>query len=115
MQRGTIVLVSFPFTNLKSSKVRPALIVSSESIDKRDVIVAFISSVINKASIKEVDFILEKTNKGFPETGLKKDSIIKLGKLTTLEKNIILGELGYLSKEMMKIVDEKLKIVLGLK
>ena len=115
MKRGVIVLTPFPFTNLKSKKVRPALIISSESIDKRDVILAFISSVINEADIKEVDFILKRTDKGFEETGLKKDSLFKLGKLATLEKSIILGELGYLPEEIMKKIDEKLKLALGLK
>ena len=33
MTKGDIVLISFPFTNLKNSKLRPALIIASTKID----------------------------------------------------------------------------------
>ncbi len=39
--KGKIVLITFPFTDLTSAKMRPALIIHSS---KNDVIVAFISS-----------------------------------------------------------------------
>ena len=109
MQRGDIVLTPFPFTSLESKKVRPALIISSPLIDDRTVIVAFISSVINKENILKVDFLLDKTDKNFDKTGLKKTSIFKLGKLATLDKKIIYGRIGHLPEELMNKINEKLK------
>jgi mRNA interferase MazF len=44
--RGDIVLVSFPFTDLTSTKRRPALVISPESFNQlnQDLILAAISS-----------------------------------------------------------------------
>jgi len=113
MKKGTIVLTPFPFTNLQKSKLRPALVVSQDS-DGHDTIFAFITSQI-KEPISEVSLLLEVNHPDFKETGLKKESLLKLDKLVTLEKTILLGRLGRLSDDLMLKVDEKLKIVFDLK
>lgn len=48
---GSIVLIPFPFTDLTSSKICPALIISKSNKDMDDVLVAFISSK-NKGDLK---------------------------------------------------------------
>ncbi len=101
MDKKTIVLTKFPFTDLSSSKRRPAVIISKVTDNEPDVIVAFISSVIPEAS-KESDFILETTHKDFKQTGLKKISVFKMDKLATLEKSIFAGELGVVSEDVYK-------------
>ena len=47
-RRGDIVLVSFPFTDLSSSKRRPALVISPDAFNKRgqDVVLAAITSCV---------------------------------------------------------------------
>lgn len=47
-RRGEVVLVAFPFTDLTTAKMRPALVVSSDAFNSRslDVIVAAITSQI---------------------------------------------------------------------
>ena len=45
---------------------------------------------------------------------LKIRSVIKCGKIATLERKIILGKLGTIELSVMKEVDKKLKLVLGL-
>lgn len=50
LKRSDIILIPFPFTDLTSAKVRPAVVISSNP-QEEDVIVAFISSVI-PATIK---------------------------------------------------------------
>ena len=87
MKKGTIVLTRFPFTDLSSSKRRPAIIVSNVVKNKKDVIVAFISSVIPE-KLQKTDLLIDKTNKDFSKTGLRKKSIFKMDKLATLEKSI---------------------------
>ena len=53
-------------------------------------------------------------NEAFSKTGLKTDSIIKIGKIATLDKKIILGELGQIHKNTEKEIDKKIKILFGL-
>ncbi|MGD9733946.1 MAG: type II toxin-antitoxin system PemK/MazF family toxin [Desulfamplus sp.] len=61
---GDIILIPFPFTDLSSTKVRPALIISKNNQKSQNVIVCFITS--NQRQTKN-DVKIEKT----PETGLK--------------------------------------------
>lgn len=111
--RGTIVLVPFPFTDLSAMKVRPALVVSRENIGKSDVIVVFISSVIPKLK-NEVDILLELGDADFKRTGLKTASLIKCRKIATLDRSIVLGELGILAPRTMKRVDVIFKKIFGI-
>jgi len=110
-KKGKIVLIPFPFTDLSASKVRPAVIVSSLA-QGEDIIVAFISSV--KSKIQKTDIVLNSYDKDFSKTGLKADSVIKTGKLATLDKKIILGEIGEISADTEKEINKKIKILFGL-
>jgi len=111
MKRGTIVLTPFPFSDLTTSKRRPAVIVSS--VDDQEVIVAFISSQVRK-STKPTDLIIEASHPDFSITGLKKSSAIRLRKLCTIEKSIILGELGEVSQTQQHEINDRLRIALQL-
>lgn len=88
IRKGDIVLVSFPFTNLKGNKRRPAVILF---VDELDVIAAFITSRIKNP--KAFDFPIEPSK----NNNLKKPSLIKIAKICTLDKNLIRGKLGELT------------------
>src|SRR3989344_6689053 len=111
-EKGTVVLVPFPYTDLSAQKVRPAVILSRKNTGG-DVTVAFISSrVLRKAHI--FDIVINSTNAGFNNTGLKINSVIKVNKLATLDKKITLGELSTLDTSTREAVDRKLKLFFGL-
>lgn len=99
---GTIVLVPFPFTDLSGMKVRPAVIISNKLVGN-DIIVAFISTNIKNKEKFGVMVKMDKYN------GLKSNSIILLSKVATLEKKIILGEIGRLSNMHIVEIKNKLK------
>ena len=113
MKKGTVVLTLFPFTDLTSSKRRPAVVISDSVSDQNDVIVAFVSSVIPPA-FSETDFFYDTLQPDFSQSGLKKSSIIKLDKLATINKSIISGELGAMNNRSIETINRKLKIALGL-
>ena len=113
MKRGTIVLTFFPFTDLSSLKRPPAIIVSRNIPDIDDVIVAYISSKIPE-KIFDTDLVVNQQNKSFSKTGLIKESVFKMDKLVTINKNIITGELGYADKNLMNELDKRLRIALFL-
>lgn len=92
--KGKIVLIHFPFTDLTSSKLRPALVLY-ESAD--DVIVAFISSKVQAQNLPS-DLILSAEHPAFPSTGLKVPSVIKFDKVATVSKDLIEGEIGEIPK-----------------
>ncbi len=45
MNKGEIILITFPFTDLSGSKLRPALVLAA---DKEDVTVAFITTNLQR-------------------------------------------------------------------
>ena len=102
-----IILTPFPFTDLSSSKIRPAVIVSSKVLGD-DVIVSFISSGMKINSIFDVK--IKKTN----INNLKTNSVIKISKIATLDKKIILGEIGEVDNNLKKKLDNNLKKVFDL-
>jgi len=102
--KGKIVLIPFPFTDLSASKLRPALVLHEGD---RDVVVVFISSKI-PPKLAESDVIITKNHPEFQLTGLKVDSVIKLDKIATLSKNLIIGEIGEIGKVIRDEVNRKL-------
>lgn len=110
-ERGRIILVPFPFTDLTAQKVRPALIVSNNT-KQPDVIVAFISTVLTRPTATEHVLVRER-DPAFVKTGLKFSSIIRCDKLSTLDKRIVLGELGSLPTVHLRRVNRGLRVALG--
>lgn len=105
MQKGDIVLISFPFTNLQGAKRRPAVILSAGSLD---VIVCFITSKVFISS--PTNFIVNPEERN----GLKKVSAIKVDKIATLDKELIKGKIGELSTDQITEVNLRLKNLLRL-
>lgn len=94
--RWDVALVPFPFTDLSSTKRRPALVVSPDNYNvEKDVVILFITSQIN-VSPRVGDYDLQK----WREAGLPKPSKIRM-KFATIDKSLIIKKLGKL-----KIIDQ---------
>lgn len=91
--RGDVVLIPFPFTDLSTVKQRPALIISSLNFNNShdDVIAMAITSQIPKA-IAEEDYLLSREEMEL--ANLPKPSIVKTGKIVTINKVLIRKKLG---------------------
>jgi len=113
VKRGTIVLTPFPFTDLSGAKVRPAVVISRTDRPGDDVILAFISSVL-PSRLLATDLSVDPSHPDFRETGLKVASIIKCDKLVTVQRRMILGELGELSSTLLQDLDQRLRYALNL-
>lgn len=99
MQKGDIVLIQFPFSDLSGNKKRPALVLVGRELD---ITVAFISTQLKW---KEPTDILLKPTK---ENGLKRDSIIRLAKLATIDKGLALGLIGRVNKHNIQAINRNL-------
>jgi mRNA interferase MazF len=91
LSRGDVVLVDYPFTDLLSNKIRPALVAGRVSGD--DLILAFITGQIS-TQYPESDCLLEPADPEFAGTGLKTASVIRLSKLATLHRRLVRRRLG---------------------
>ncbi len=94
---GSIVLVPFPFTDLTASKVRPALVISRTDRTARDVILCFITSrPVNADESGTLPLTPTKAS------GLKVPSVVRFDKIATLERRLVLGELGRIDARTLK-------------
>jgi mRNA interferase MazF len=111
-RRGDIVLLPYPFTDLSSIKVRPALVVSGDSFNKTgESIFVFITTKIYN---NPFDFRLEENSEEFKKTGLKTSSTFRVGKLICLEQNLIQRKLGYAGGNILNKIDNQLRILFEL-
>ncbi len=108
MRRGTVVLTPFPFSDFSGAKVRPAVVVSRDDRPGSDVILAFVSSVVPPRPLP-TDLVVDPSHPDFRATGLKVPSIVKCDKLATVQREVILGELGQLSASLLRELDQRLR------
>lgn len=108
---GTIVLVNFPFTDLQSSKVRPALVLTTKGDDV--IILGIFSKVPDE--IRESWITVGEGSPDFHLTGLKKTSIIKTEKIAVIHRSLIRKGIGHLSSELMERVKRTLLKTLEIK
>jgi mRNA interferase MazF len=99
MNKGDIVLIPFPFTDLSGKKNRPALILVD---GEADITVSFITTQLKWQEDSDVKIEPTQTN------GLKRTSLIRLSKLATIDKDLVIGKLGNLSRDELTSVDKNL-------
>ena len=99
--KGDVVVVPFPFSDLSSSKRRPALVVAQLSGD--DVILCQITT-LHRAD----GYSIPLSTADFASGNLKQDSTIRPNRLFTADSNIIAYCAGKLSQKKVKEVVEKI-------
>lgn len=100
--QGDIVLIPFPYSDLTSSKKRPALIISKNQMDKmQDKICCLITSKYHKG-------ILEIKRNHFETGNLPFKSFVKPHRIFTIDQNIILKKLCKINKTFHKQVRDNL-------
>lgn len=105
MTKGDIVLITFPFTDLSGTKLRPAIVLVATDTD---VTVCFITSQLDWKD--NSDIVLDPS----VENGLRKQSLIRVAKIATLDRSLAKGLLGKLTPDELSLLNEKLKELLQL-
>ena len=111
MTKDKVVLVPFPFDDLSTSKVRPAVCLTEPIGQYRHVVLAFITSKVPE-DLLETDILIASDKEDFETSGLRVSSALRLHRMVTA--NIIRRELGQLSEEQQANVKSKLKILFNL-
>lgn len=115
LQRGDVVLVPFPFTDLTRQKARPAVVISPERFNasSADVVLVAISSRL-PATSNDADLVLQHGSADFQTTGLRVSSVIRTAKLVTLQQSLIYTTLGKLDSRVIDELDGRLARAVGL-
>jgi mRNA interferase MazF len=112
MNRGDVVEVDWPFSDLTGSKIRPAVVVQADFLNGLldDTVLVQITSTRHSIPGTEVD--LDPTQE--PSSGLNRLCVASCANFLTLDQTLILRTVGYLSDAVMRQIDDSLKKVLEL-
>ncbi|MFA0764490.1 MAG: hypothetical protein OXFUSZZB_000647 [Candidatus Fervidibacter sp.] len=107
-QRGDVVLIPFPFTDLSAKRVRPAIVVSVPEYEQNtgDIIVAQVTS---RQHSLPTDYALQ----DWQFAGLLRPSVVRV-KLATINAALVQFRTGRLSDRDLEEVDKRLRLALGL-
>jgi len=112
MKRGDVVIIDFPYSDRTGSKVRPSLVVQSDTLNpiRDDSILAIITSM--SSGRPDTEILIEVTDE--PGSGLRFDSYLQCDTLATLDQSLVLDVISSLSAQAMQKVNQCLKAALGL-
>ncbi len=98
-----IILVKFPFSDLKTTKLRPALVV--KPLEGKNTILCQITT--KKRGILKYEVLLNKKDCG---GNIKFNSNIYLDMIFTLHESLVVDKIGYIKEEkVIKEIDEKIR------
>lgn len=111
-EQGDIVLVSIPFTNFSSKKIRPVLVLSNTKQNQKteDLIVAAITSNI----MNRQEFSVYFTDQDLVDGHIKMPSCILTNKILAVSKKIVYKRIGKISPQVFEQVKRDLNIMFGL-
>ena len=109
-QRGEVVLIPFPFTDLSATKTRPAIVVSSAVYHavRSELLLAYVSSQVSRAD-PAIDYVLA----DWQSAGLLKPSFVR-PKIAAVEPSLVVLRIGVLSARDLLEVDRCLRRAMGL-
>jgi mRNA interferase MazF len=113
MTKYKVVLVPFPFDDLSSTKVRPAVCLTDPIGPYRHVVLAFITRRVS-AGLLATDIVLDTSDPDFSATGLRMSSTLQLHRMMTVTSALIRRQLGRLSPKLQTALEQRLRKLFGL-
>ena len=100
-----ILIIPIPFTDLTTNKKRPVVVLSNDSynIKTEDIVIAAMTSNIEQ---KEYSVLI--SSQDIEEGVLAQQSMIRVDKIYTLNKSIVIKKFGVLRNETFKRVRDAL-------
>lgn len=106
-----IWLVRFPFSDLTSTKLRPALVLVTH---REEFIILGIFSKVPEGELYDTWVLMSDEHPEFSQTGLKKTSLIRADKIATVNDLVFQKKLGILPCDIQLLVQQALKKSLNL-
>lgn len=103
--KGEVVVVEFPYSNLKNTKRRPVLVLKVPKGE--DIIVLQITGSSYEKSVE-----IPIKNEDFKQGSLKKDSFVRIDKIASIERFLIKYKVGSLKPDKFNDLSEKVCLFL---
>jgi mRNA interferase MazF len=107
MKPGDIVLIRFPQADLQQGKLRPALVIAIAPGRHHDLLLALVSSRIDR-STAGFDEIIDLADPDYITTNLKVASVVRLGRLASIQSSVVNARLGSISNERLTKIKNRL-------
>ncbi|NJO31249.1 MAG: type II toxin-antitoxin system PemK/MazF family toxin [Richelia sp. SL_2_1] len=104
LSKGDIVLTQFPFTDLSQTKLRPAVILWVD-LPKMKLLRRFISSQ-NVNNLTSEEFAILDSDPDFAITALRISSKVRVTRIATLNRLLIVRRLGQLTTKHIQKLNE---------
>ena len=104
---GSVSLVRFPQSDLHKGKYRPVVVLAFLPNSYSDCMICAITSQLHH-EIEDWDELISPDDSDFNSSGLKTASLIRIGKLATVETRILEGVIGKISDERLKNILKRL-------
>lgn len=116
VSRGDVVLLDFPFSDATNSKVRPAVVVQSDSHNRRmaSTVVALVTKTVLRAHREATQFLIEVDSPAGKAAGLRFDSAVICTNLYTVHEDFVRYRIGRLPESLAPTLDGCLKAALGI-
>lgn len=111
IDRGDVVMVDFPFGEGRGSKVRPAVVVQSNSDNRRlgTIIVAMITKQTGLVGREPRHVLIDVSTDAGKASGLWLQSVVNCSQVATIKSDRILRRLGCLPHSIMEQVSASLR------
>jgi mRNA interferase MazF len=97
---GEVVVIDFPFSDLKETKRRPVLILK---VPKGDDLIVFQITGYSYENLVEVNL----NEIDFENGSLKRESFVRIDKIATMEKSLVKYKVGPLKNKKFEEIIEK--------
>lgn len=114
-QRGDVALARFPHASGGCGKKRPVVVVQSDSYNSavRHVVVAEITSNLSGGS-DPANLLIDISTSAGRSSGLAHNSIVTCLHLATMSQDRLAGPMGHLDADLLRQLNECLKVVLAI-
>jgi mRNA interferase MazF len=104
---GQTVLFKFPQTDQQEGKLRPALVIRKVPGQYDDWLLCMVSSRLDQETTG-FDEIVRPGDADYEKSGLKVTSLVRIGRLAVVNKDILVGRIGEIDPARLSRVRRKL-------
>lgn len=109
LEQRELVLLSYPFSNMESAKVRPAVVISNNIYNRKfhDMIVVPLTTNL---SLREHSVSL--AQEGLEEGRLIKESVIKVDRIMSVNQSLARMVIGKVKRQVLAEINNELAAVI---